>query len=100
MTISQSTVDRIRLEYPVCYRCQSSENLEIHHCIYHRQKKFAKWLDREENLIRLCHSCHADHGYVGSYFFRWCVYQDKAKIYDMITWHDSIPMLIKDNFEI
>jgi hypothetical protein len=100
MTISQSTVDRIRLEYPVCFRCHGKAE-EIHHCIYHRQKKFMKWLDMPENLIMLCRKCHNDKGYVGSYFFRWMVYCKKVEIgYPMKEWHDSIPMLIKDNFEI
>jgi ribosomal protein L40E len=99
MTISQSTVDRIRLEYPVCFRCGGKAE-ELHHAVYKRAKKFPQ-LDEAENLVMLCHKCNAESGkgYVQSWFFRCLVYSHKLELgYRMDEWLDNIGMKSPDHF--
>jgi hypothetical protein len=99
--ISDSTIAIIEKEYPVCYRCQSGKLLEIHHGVYADKKRFSKWLDMPENLIRLCHSCNGEEGkgIVQSWFYRTCIYSHKLELgYKMDEWLSSIPMKSPDRF--
>jgi 5-methylcytosine-specific restriction endonuclease McrA len=99
--ISSDTVRRIQKDYPLCFRCGNGVGLQVHHAIYKRNAKFAKWLDMEQNLVMLCADCNAGSGkgYVQSWFFRCLAWSDKLeKGYDMIAWNDSIPQKVKDHF--
>jgi hypothetical protein len=98
MTISQSTVDRIRKECPQCFCCGGNAE-HLHHGVYTRRKKFAAFLDMPENLVFLCAKCHSKHGYLSSWFFRCLVWSFKLeKLYDMETWNNSMGMLEPDHF--
>jgi hypothetical protein len=86
-----------------CTRCGKSfashEGMHAHHAIYTRAKGLEKWLDSEENIELVCHKCHADHGYLSSWFGRCMAYTRKVELgYDMEKWNAEIPMLIKDEF--
>ena len=77
----------------------SHEDMHGHHAIYTRQKGLDKWLDTPENIVLLCQKCHADHGHLTAWFRRnmfWTAKIDAG--YDMLTWHENMPMLIKDHF--
>lgn len=99
--ITPETAERIRLEYPQCFRCGSTENLEVHHAIYHKtRKKIQQFIDSPENLVMLCHRCNVDKkGYVESYFFRCLVWSDKLERgYLMNEWESNIPIRVHDHF--
>ena len=74
--------------------------MQIHHAIYTRDVKFAKYLDMSENLVILCSLCHTNnHGEMSSWFMRCHWWTMKIELgYPMEEWHESIPMVIKDNF--
>jgi len=86
-----------------CTRCGQSfashDDMHAHHAVYTRMKGLEKWLDSEENIELVCPKCHADHGYLTSWFARYLAWSKKIdKGYDMEKWHAEIPMLIKDKF--
>jgi len=86
-----------------CWSCwrtfNSHEQMHAHHSVYTADKNFSKWLDSAENIVLLCPLCHSDHGKLSSWFMRLCAWSSKIdQGYDMESWHDGIPMLIKDNF--
>ena len=41
-----------------CKRCKSTDNLEVHHLVYHRWCEIWEYKDAE--LITLCKSCHEE----------------------------------------
>jgi len=85
----------------MCGRLFTYDNpQQIHHAVYGREKKFAKWLDRPENLVILCKRCHENHGDMSNFFMRcyWWTYKIELG-YDMKTWHAELPMIIKDHFD-
>ena len=86
-----------------CARCwrtfASHEDMHAHHAVYSRQKGLEKWLDTPENIVLLCQKCHADHGHLTAWFRRNMFWTAKINAgYDMLTWHENMPMLIKDHF--
>ena len=85
----------------VCKHPYGIDYLARHHAIYSRDKRFSKFLNSEENIVLLCVKCHggAKHGRLLHWMRRNMFWTDKIdQGYDMITWHDSIPMLEKDHF--
>ena len=103
MTITTATRERVFTEQRgKCANCwrtyPTHEYLHAHHCIYTRDKRMPK-LDAPENIQLLCSHCHSEHGYLSSWFGRcmaWTVKIEQG--YDMDTWNDGLPMLIKDTF--
>jgi hypothetical protein len=99
--ISQSTIDRLLKDQQyTCELCwQHIPPYHAHHAVYTKDKRFASYLDMPENLILLCPECHADHGKLSNWFMRCVIWSRKIdKGYDMVAWHEAIPMLIKDEF--
>ena len=99
--IDPSTIQRLLKEqHGHCARCwHTIPPYQVHHAIYTRDKRFAKWLDMPNNLQLLCPICHAKHGYLSSWYARCAAWTDKINAgYDMEGWHAEIPMKVKDNF--
>jgi hypothetical protein len=98
--MNPQVVQVIKKEHKQCFRCGNKENLEIHHAIYTRNKRFQFWLDMNENLIMLCHNCNVNQkGLVENFEFRNLVYNWKARNgYDLNKWLNSIPLKVKDQF--
>ena len=99
--INASTIDRLfKDQHGHCAHCwRPVPPHQVHHAIYGREKRFAKWLDMPQNLQLICPTCHAKHGYLSSWFARCCAWTDKVNAgYDMEGWHADIPMLIHDQF--
>ena len=86
-----------------CWDCprvfSKHDDMQRHHAVYTDDKRFSKWLDKAENIVLVCHKCHEKHGWLSCYMRRCMVWTYKVNLgYDMKSWHDSIPMLIKDRF--
>lgn len=103
--ISQSAIDQVLKEQGnMCWKCGGdlcNFGYELHHCVYTRDIRFAKYLDLPHNLVALCPHCHRkNHGRLTNITSRQKFYKYKLeKGYDMKAWVDSIPMLIHDRFE-
>ena len=97
MSISQATIDKLYKEQngdcAVCHRLFTWGNpMQCHHAVYGRDKRFAKLLDKPENLALVCHECHTNlHGHLTGWTRRNIFYQDKiAKGYDMRAWNNAL----------
>lgn len=102
MTIARRVIDQLYTEQGgVCAICNRKiSDFHIHHAIYTRNKKFSKYLDVAENLVALCHKCHANHGWLSKFETRKKAWKFKVEQgYDMKAWHDSIPMIVKDKLD-
>jgi 5-methylcytosine-specific restriction endonuclease McrA len=100
MAISQATIDRLlKDQHGACCNCGRDlyQGMEIHHAIYSRDTHFSKYLDQIENLVALCPKCHRNHGKLSNIEGRKKFWKMKVEHgYLMDEWHDSIPMLVKD----
>ena len=100
--ITQSVIDRLyREQKGVCQFCHRPiPPYHVHHAIYTRDKRFSKFLDMPENLVLTCPACHAQHGKLSNLFTRLWLWSEKIdRGYDMESWHNSIPMRVKDRFD-
>lgn len=103
MTIAQRVIDQLYTEQggdcAVCHR-PFTHQMQVHHACMTRDIRFAKWLDQIFNLLLICPRCHANHGWLSKFETRKKAWKFKVEQgYDMKAWHDSIPMIVKDNLD-
>ena len=102
MTIASSTIARLlKDQRGVCWKCgRPIPPYHVHHACMTRDIRFAKWLDQIFNLLLICPRCHANHGWLSKFETRKKAWKFKVEQgYDMKAWHDSIPMIVKDNLD-
>ena len=63
---------------------------DLHHALIGRHKRFARWLDVEQNLILVNHEEHIARKFDGL-FWRKRFYALQAQRYDMRSWISSLP---------
>ncbi len=103
MTITPALIARLLAEQKnkcaACWRTFDQRPYHVHHAVYSRNKNMP-FLDCAENLQLLCPACHLDnHGNLTSWFGRCMAWTAKIEQgYDMESWNDGLPMLIKDKF--
>lgn len=81
------------LSLKLCGVCHKKPGTDRHHCLYRRDVRFKKWLDVEENLEWVCHSCHMQ-GLADTYEHRKEFWRRQIKRYGrkrMERWRDSLP---------
>lgn len=74
--------------------------VEFHHCLYHRMKSVPE-LNCPENLLPLTKAEHAEfhaEGYSGR-CRAWRMKCEEFGRQHMIEWHESLPLVCKENFE-